>query len=307
MNNHTSVKTYLKSKETAYSIRADFIIALIPMVMWSIIRFKLHALALISSTLISALVLDFLIKSISNKKLSPPSLYSVYCSLVLSATYYADTTIPFALVSGAILSIFIYLLGGEKKCFIFTPVAARLFSSCILSAGLNQPNVVPFNNIIHGTIPNESPVQFLLGINATPIGTGAILFVSLGGIYLILRKAFDTKSSITYLMTSIGLSFIFPAIEARGVESIVYELVASEMLFVFFFALSDLPSNPTANIDRYLKGFICALITFIIKKTSYTTECFLVAVIATDMLMPIITMLRKSLNNIKERKNAEQI
>ena len=304
MNNKSFVNTYLKSKETTTSIKLDYIVALLPMVLWSIIRHKISALILISLSLFVSLLCDFVFRSIIRKKLTSPSLSVVYYSLILSAMFFEKTSVLYAVVSGFLLTVIIHLWGGITKCFVCPPVIALLITSSILSVGLNAPDNTPFNSIISGSsIPSESNIEFLLGINSAPIGAGAILAVVVGGLYLLIRKAADFKCSVVYILLILGLTFAFPFIEGRGMESIVYELLTSEVLFVFFFILTDIATTPENKANRYLKGALCALITFINLIVLRSSSCFYISVVITELVFPFIVMLQRKLMIAKEGKN----
>ncbi len=303
--NKYSVNTYLKSPETTYTISIDYILALLPIIFWSIIRFKLTTAVIVSSCVFADIITDVVFKFLSKKKLTPPSLKSIYGALIFSLTLYPETSHVVAIVGAIILSILFNILNSEGNSYIFVPLVARVITFALMPKEFNAPEQTPYFSILNGMIPNESPVELFLGSADVTLGSLSIVAILLGGLYLIFRKSSDFRASSAYLLLSLILSLAFPIIKARGVESTLYELLSSEMLFITFFVLTDMQSTPKKKGLRYLKGALCALLTFTIKKINYTIDGFYIGIIVVDLLFSIICMISDKIEFAKECKNEQ--
>lgn len=305
MNNSYSVKTYLKSIETPLSLRFDYIIALIPLIISVIIRFNISAI-LFSAAIISVSISDIILKSIYNKKLSLPSIYTIYAAIVFVLTLYPTTSIYIAILGAVLISIFTNLLGGEENCFIFTPLISRIIVFSILLQHIHIPQNLPYNNIVDGILPEQSTLELFIGTSDGNLYTASAAALLMGAIYLLIRKTLDFKACSAYLMVSTVLSFIFPMIEGRAIESLVYEYLTGGIIFVAFFVLTDMSSTPVNSNIRYLKGVLCAILTFVYKVyvSSYDPlDCYYTAVVATDVIVIILCILSNKIKIAKEMKN----
>ena len=158
-----SSQSTIKFPETVASIRLDYLIALIPALIWSVFRFKSVSIFLIAISVISAVLTDLVMKLITNKKFSSPSLYSVYLGAVFSLTLYNTVSPKIALIGGAVSVFIMHLLGGEGKCFVFAPYAARILLSVALPALFVIPEDLPAEVIYGGTLPDTSVFDSVLG------------------------------------------------------------------------------------------------------------------------------------------------
>jgi len=305
MNNKNSAKTYLKAHENSISVRMDFLLALIPSILWSVIRYKTEALVLIFVSVGTTVITEFILNSILNRKISVPSVYTVYCGVFYALTLYSSTSLLIAASGAVLIPLLKKMLSAKGKCLYFVPLVVREVVFLMLPNQINTPEGMPYESIVKGIIPNESPLELILGMPDGVLGSLSVIAVVIGGIYIVLRKSTEFKVSLAYISTTILLTFIFPLIEARGAESSLYELLSSEALFITFFVLTDMPSTPEKKIEKYLKGILCAVITFTLTRTDLTINAFFMAIVISETIMPIFNVGINQLISAKERKNAE--
>lgn len=300
-----SIKTYIKSNETIGSLRADFILALIPAIIWSFVHFGLKALITIIISIASVSITDLLLSIITDRKLTKPTAYSVFCAVLFAMTLYSDTSLILCIVGAALIPLFFRLFGGEGKCSFFIPIISREIANLLVPNGMNTPENLPINSIISETIPEENVTELILGLRAGMLGSISILAVLLGALYLIFRKSADFKVTAAYVVSFAALSLAFPAIEARAIESTLYEFIASDLLFVAFFILTDYSSTPSNAAHRYIKGVACAVLTFLLRTPEATYNAYFIAIIVVDMLSPLFNTAMNRIKIAKEISNAE--
>lgn len=285
MNNVSSEKrSFLRSPESEFSLRADFLIALLPVILWSVIRFGIKALVSIAVCALSAAAADVLLHLFSTFKFKAPSLHIIYCGAVLALTFYSETKIPVMIVGGAVCTLLIYLMGGAAKSFVFAPLVSRIFLMGLLPDMINKPTGLPLEALFEGNMPDETLYELILGMENGAIGSASAIAILLGIIYLWIRKAADFNASLVYLIVSFALSFAFPAIVGRGVESAMYELLSGEVLFACAYVVTDYASGPRSYFGRFMKGILCALLTFIFRRFGFAAESVFLSLICTNIV-----------------------
>ena len=258
-------KSYLaiSSKQTVSSLRADYIIALVPSVIWSIWRFGINAMIITAVACASGLITDSIINTLKRKKFSAPTVYALYASLVFALILYSETHYLISLIGAVLTIVLIHMLGGEGNTVFFAPIISRLFLINAFPLQYSVPNDLPASFFKIGLLPNATTFDFILGTASGCIGAVSAMAVTTGGIYLLLKKHTNKLSPLSYILTVFLLFFFFPVIEGRGMESALYEILSSEILFVCFFILTNFSAFTLSAVSRITEGVLCALFTFV--------------------------------------------
>ena len=294
--------TFIKTSESSLSLRLDFIIALVPALIWSFVRFGTDALITVLLSVATAAATDVLLYFFKNLKFRAPSLYSIYCGMIFGAMLYAQTHILLTILGSVLCILLIYIMGGEGKCFLFAPVVARFLIFCLLPYRINKPDKLPLEVLFNGELPKETVYDLVLGMSQNIVGAVSALAMIFAIIYLWIRKACDFKSSFAYIACSFALSFAFPAFQGRGVESAIFELLAGEILFAAAFILTDFSSSPKSVSLKFIQGAVCALITFALRQIGYATDSVFLAVLCTNMISHIVSEVIYVIREVKNEK-----
>lgn len=303
MNKVASVKhTFIKSHESVSSIRADLIIALIPSVLWAVIRYGANALILLAASVISSVAADVILTYISESKFKLPAVYTYFCAMIFALTLYSQTSVVIA-VTGSILCVFLVkVMGGEGASFIFAPIAARILIFEMLPYSVGMTTEMPLEVLQSGELPSESIFDLMLGMESGSVGTVSVIAILIGFVYLALRRHTDFKASVAFVAVSFALSFFLPSFEGRGMESAAFELLSGEAVFTAVFVLTDYASSPFGDLGKIIKGIICAVIMFLMRKLGYAAESVFLAVFCTNLITYAVSTVY---SRAKEVKNAK--
>ena len=155
-------KTYIRSTETANTIRADYIIALLPAVIWSVIRYGFHAFEVVVVSAAATVLFDYIIRLLLIRKVPKFSLYSLYCGVFLGLSFYSATSVLVAGFAGAICAFILSVSEGNDKCFVFAPIVARILTFEFIPNRINKPENMPFEELWLGDLPTESTFDLIL-------------------------------------------------------------------------------------------------------------------------------------------------
>lgn len=298
-------KTFVKSIETVNTIRADYIIALIPAIIWSIFRFGFHAFEILAIAIASCVVSDLLIRFLLERKMSAPSLYSLYCGAFLGLSLYPSTSVLIAGLSGVICAFVLSILGGSGKCFVFAPIAARIIAFELIPNRINKPENMSFETLLNGELPTESAFDFMLGSTMGALGSVSLIAIAIGAVYLLIRKSADFRVSVSYILVAALLYFIFPLIQDNGAETAMYEIMSGEIIFAAVFALTDFAALPESSQGKYAKGALCAILTYILRRCGFTADAVFLAILISDVISALFSKIAIYFLTVKEAKYAK--
>ncbi len=300
-----SKMTFVRSAENANTIRGDFVISMLPVMIWSLIRFGFHAFEIIAVTVISTIASDIAFKLIFFSKKPTVSLYAVYCGMFLSLSFYPSTSILIAGIGGIICALMLNMLGGEGKCLVFAPIAARLIAFELIPFRINKPDNMPFEKLLSGELPTESSFDFMLGTVDGALGTVSVIAISVGAVYLFIRKSADCRTAFSYIASAAVLYYIFPLIRDNGAETVLYEVISGDIIFAAVFALTNFSKTPKTIAGKHIKGIICAVLTFILRKTGFTADAVFIAILITDLASSVLSYIVIRSAYVKEAMHAE--
>lgn len=271
----------VKYPETILSVRTDYLIAIVPAILWCIYRFGINALMLMIVSSCTALVFEFIFKLAIYRKPSIPDAYSAYMGLIFSLTLYPETSLSFAAIGGALSVIIFRFIGSKGQCFIFAPFAARIIITAALPELLKKPANIAIEYLYTNTIPASSTYDFILGTVNKSIGSLSAIAVIVGALYLLLRKNTNRIAALSYIVSAFLLMFFFPLMEGRGMESAINEILSGDLLFVFAFVMTDFSWSPRFTFVKFLSGVVCAGLTFIfLRANMYNDAYYLSTVLA---------------------------
>ena len=274
----------VKYPESVTSVQIDYIIALVPPVLWGIYRFKIQSLSLMLLSACAALAVEFLLDLTIYRKPRVPDIYSVYMGLIFSLTLFSETSAVFAALGGALSVIIFRLIGSKGQCFIFAPFGARVILCAVLPHMLNTPENIACAYLYTNSISAASNYEFILGTVNKSIGSVSALAVIIGALYLLIRRNTNRIGSVSYIACSFLLVFFFPLMEGRGMESALNEIFAGEMLFVFAFVMTDFTWSPRSTLVKILSGASCASLTFLLIRKNMYTDAYYLSVIAVGFI-----------------------
>ena len=300
----------VKYPATVFSVRSDYVIALIPVLLWSIYRFGTNAILLMLASSCTALIFEFLLKFLVYKKPLMPDIYSIYMGLIFSLTLYSETSWVLAAAGGAASVIIYRFMGSKGQCFIFAPFAARILSVAILPELLKSPTDLASKYLYTNSIPAASTYDFMLGTVNKSIGSVSAIAIVIGAIYLLIRKNTNKISAISYLACAFLLMFFFPIMEGRGMESAVNEILAGEILFVFAFVMTDFSWSPRSTFIKFISGALSAVITIQLLRVGMYSDAYYVGITSIGFVSFILDRLLFTIKHSNYKKgetlNADQ-
>lgn len=311
-----SASPHLRTKDTTTGIMLDVIIALVPALIASVILFGPKALAVVATTVISAVLSEYVSRKVMKRHNTIGDLSAVVTGLILA--FNLPVSIPLWMAAiGSFFAIVVVkqFFGGIGQNFANPAIAARII--LLISFGQAMGNwTAPLSwktdavstatplAILGGETAEAMPslVDMLLGVRGGCLGETCALALIAGGIYLIARKVISPKIPLAYLGTVAVIMLIAGKFD---LEFLAYQMMGGGLLLGAFFMATDYSTSPIKSNAKIVFGIGCGLITCLIRLFGALPEGVSFAILIMNLLVPHIEtiMAPKPFGTVKEKKS----
>ena len=310
----------------------DVLIALIPVVVYAIIQFKIKAvLVLVVSVavmLICELVYVFLVskepfdgtkKKFSERvkhaysKATINNIITPIISGVIYALIMPSTSKIYIVIIGAICGIVLgKLVFGGMGANIFNPAAVgRVIVMVCFGSDLVYESVKGLNGVdaIAGATPLVALAEDLSVVNIEMIknlfigtvsgsmGEVSKICIIVGGIYLVIRRSADFRVMVSTILSFAILMFVasFKA-SSTPVLYTLYQILSGGLLFGAIFMATDPVTSPVTRPGRITFGIMIGVISALIRLVGAYPEGVAFAILISNMFVVVIDYYKWSTN-----------
>jgi len=292
-----SSSPHIRSSASTNRIMLDVLIALAPAAIMGCVLFGWHALLVLASTTLSAVVAEFLFNLIVKKEQTIKDLSAAVTGLLLGMNLHANAPI-WQCVLGSVFAIIVVkcLFGGIGCNFANPAVTARvvlLVSFTGTLAGGDVPNFSNAPELVSGATPLEvirdggelpALLDMFLGMRGGAIGETCTLALIVGFIYLVVRRVIHFEIPLIFVGTVFALTLI--------VENSFYlalaGILSGGLVLGAVFMATDYVTTPITRTGKMIFAFGCGLITFLIRNYGSYPEGVSFAILFMNILSPYI-------------------
>lgn len=309
---------FIHTEKTYRTIMADVLIALAPVLAWSVFVFGARVITITSLTVIFCILFEFLARLIRNKldykkALNEATDLSAVVTGLLAA-FMLPVAIPLYLtVITAFLAIAVKQAFGGTGKNIVNPAVFSAFTVKLLFPSLTSVFTLPysyfnaFTPILDSRLVDYyrvfSPFQMLQQINhvyddgyldlffgnsAGNIGETAVLFILLGGCYLAYRRIINPRCGLAYLAVVFLLTFFFPSGDSETIYFALTELMSGGVVLLAVFACGDFTTTPKQDIGKLIFGAGCGILTVLLRYAYKSIDGAYIAVLVMNLMTPVI-------------------
>lgn len=313
-----SASPHLRTKDTTRGIMLDVIIALIPALIASAVIFGPRALAVVATTVISAVLSEFVSRKVMKRHNTIGDLSAVVTGLILA--FNLPVSIPLWMAAiGSFFAIVVVkqFFGGIGQNFANPAIAARIF--LLISFGQAMGNWTdPFAWKTADAVTSATPlalgyhalecegskslIEMFLGLRGGCLGETCSLALIIGGIYLLARKVISWKIPVAYIGTVAVIMLIAGKFDLGFVA---YQLMGGGLLLGAIFMATDYSTSPIKSNAKIVFGVGCGLLTCLIRLFGSLPEGVSFAILIMNLLVPHIEtiMAPKPFGTVKEKKS----
>ncbi|MBR6754947.1 MAG: RnfABCDGE type electron transport complex subunit D [Clostridia bacterium] len=320
---------FIHSAETRTDIAIDFMLALIPVLIWSVYIFGARVITLCLLGGVFSIGFDYLFQHFALKRTKDASVdvmsvnygilacFSMPVSAPLWLPLISSALVVFAknlrvyrqkrlfnpyIFSAAVLNIaFPKLMTAFTKPFAYFSAFDISIDSRLLNGYLVRS---PLMYIADGSVYEDGAVPQLFGYASGALGEIAILAMCLSLCWLLYKKQADLTASATFVFTLLILSLMFPSADAESAY-FAYSIVLSGAIgFIAVFALNESQTVPITSLGRLAFALVCGALVFASRKFFGGYEWGYLIILLMNAISPFIEefTVQKPYNAIKNRK-----
>jgi Na+-translocating ferredoxin:NAD+ oxidoreductase subunit D len=324
---------YVRKAVSTKRMMTDVLIALIPVVAFSIYRFGWDAVVRILVSVVAMVLLEAIAfgmmqkpkrddKTFFQKLKSKYENYTINNVIIpsISAIIFAliiPSRLPiYAVVVGASFGILVgKMLFGGTGSNVFNPAAVgRIFIGLAL-AGMFTGTYVGIDIIAGGTaltsirsgldlttvLANYSLMDLFIGNIPGSMGEISGLAILIGGVYLLIRRSADYRVIVSSLVTFSILMFVagLRLYPDQAFQFLLFHLLSGGLLFGVVYMITDPVTSPVTGPGRYIYGILFAALVVLIRLFGAYPEGVAFAILFSNMFVPLIDFPKWSTNKIK--------
>ena len=274
---------HIRAAENTRSIMLDVIIAMMPALIWAIVKFGFRALTLTAVSVVGCMFFEWGYRKLMKKPQSVNDLSAAVTGILLA--FVCPVNMPYWMILvGDFFAIVLVkmLFGGLGKNIVNPALAGRAFlfswpvlmsnwvkvgfdnAAGLLSTADAVTAATPMSAMHQGALPEESILDMFLGNIGGCIGETSALLLIIGFIYLLYRKVITARIPLAYIGTVAILAFLFP----QGNDRIAWmaaQVFGGGLMLGAIFMATDYVTSPLTKLGQIVYGIGCGVITILIR------------------------------------------
>ncbi len=295
---------HVRQSESVVTMMSDVIVALLPIYLMSFFYYGARSLVLGIVGAVSCAFFAFIGSIVLKEKLSV-DLTPVITGLILPLLMPADIPYYILIAACSVAILVVKVPFGGTGNNLFNPAAVGF-----ASVALCWPELVfrypapmqvieifgestaaaaqsPAYSLAIGAVPDYEVLDMILGSVPGPMGATNIFVVVACGIFLIVKKAVNWMSPVSFLVPYAVLSMIFPRIGGSSFEALCYELFSGTVIFGAFFMLTEPVTSPKRDFGKLMAGTASAVAVFLFRYFGELEMGFANALILMNVFSPL--------------------
>lgn len=312
---------HVRQSESVVTMMTDVIVALLPIYLMAFFYHGARSLVLGLCGALCCSVLSVLGALLLREK-PVPDLTPIITGLIIPLLLPAD--IPYYIViSACAVAIFVVKIPfGGTGSNLFNPAAVGFASVAICWPELvfRYPATMqaieifgestakiaqsPAYSLSLGAVPDYNVLDMLLGSAPGPMGATNILVVAACGIFLIVKKAINWITPVSFIVPYALLCLLFPRIGGSPFEALCYELFSGTVVFGAFFMLTEPVTSPKRDFGKLMAGISSAIVVFLFRYFGGFEMGFASALIVMNVFSPIYDAICESVLHVSRHKES---
>lgn len=289
-----SSSPHLRTDDSTRKIMLDVVIAMLPAMVGAIYFFGINALKLIVIAVISSVAFEYIIQKIFKRDPTIDDFSAVVTGMLIAFNIPASAPWWIPIIASLFAIVIVkQFFGGIGQNFMNPALAARAFLSASWPVVMsNYP--LPGPDAITGATPlsimkyggGELPtiMDMFLGNIGGSLGETSTLLLTIGGLYLIIRKVIDWKTPVIF----IGTTAIMLTLLGVGTSELPYHIFGGGLILGAFYMLTDYSSTPVTPWGKVIVAIGAGILTATIRIKGGFPEGVSYAILLMNVSGPLI-------------------
>ena len=290
---------------TTRKMMLDVLIALLPVVCWSIYVFKWYAVRQLAICVGSCLIAEAVLTALRGRRISLFDCSAAVTGIILALSL-PGTTPAHVAVIGSVVAIGLgkFIFGGLGQNIFNPAMVGRAFVMIAFTTALGatayQVADAPATDAISQPTPltaacpdpAERKIASLWdlakGTTNGSLGETSAIACVIGGLYLCLRRTAAWQIPAGMIGAAAVIAAIMNVCDRSADWTILHHLLSGAMLFGAFFIATDPVSSPLTPKGRWIFGIGIGALVMLLRTLSSYPEGVMFAVLLMNALVPLI-------------------
>ena len=304
----TAMGTHVHDGSSFSRIMNGYILALLPAALWGCARYGLPGIRTILIAVGSAVLWEWLARKLMKRDMTLHDSSAIVQGLLLGMLLPPNSSWWMVIIGTFSMIVVGKQFFGGVGSYPLNPV---LVGSAILSVSW------PIRTCSHFTMadwhmeglilePMEalrsygpavtdaySPADLLLGFQMGGIGAGAVLLLTIGGLYLMARGFAPWRVSVSYLLGVVVTAGLFHIADPSRYAGPLFHLLAGMTLLGAFFLITDYTTCPVNPMARMIYGFAAGMLVILIRNLGGYADGTVFAILILNLFHPLIDRIHR--------------
>jgi len=286
------------ARATTRSMMREVIIALLPCVIASIYFFRIRAIVLITTCVLSCIIFEVIYQKLVNKKITVNDYSAVVTGLLLALVLPPAVPVWLCVIGSMVAIVLVKQLFGGLGANIFNPaLLGRAFLMAAFPSFLTSwSSPITLDSVTTATPLGLHKFEHVLtgytnlffGNVSGSLGETSAVALIIGGVYLFIRKVIDYRIPSAYIGTVGIISFVTHSVNPSQYAPVIFNLFAGGLLLGAFFMATDLVTTPVTKKGRWVFGIGCGVITMVIRLWGGLPEGVMYSILLMNAFTPLI-------------------
>lgn len=146
--------------------------------------------------------------------------------------------------------------------------------------------------------------DLLVGKQAAGIGNGLVLFLLIGGLFLLAMREISWQIPAGFIAGNLLMAGVIGAISPEQFASPTFYLLSGGTIFAAFFLMTDHSTSPVNPIPMVIYGVLGGALLMIIRAFSNHVDGVVFAILLVNMCTPLLDRITPKIRGLKGVENA---
>ena len=295
-------------------ISIDILIALSPLLIWSIYLYGLRPVVIAAVSAVSALILDYLVLLAVRRKGAPdlsaavsgvlialfmpasaPLWLPLFTSAIAVTVKNINRSLHRVVVNPALIPLLVCLIAFPDIMAAVPKAGTWLDPFALSVSGFDPAETDAITTVMSGFLPNISAGEMFFGMRDGMIGEASAFLILAGGIYLCSRKIFKALMPLSYIAAIAIIAYLQPTLTAASdmvaLKGALYHILGANTFLCAVYLTQDHETIPNHLIGSLIAGIIGGSVTVLLRSYVSIELSALLGILAMNVMSPALSLL----------------
>jgi len=290
--------------------------ALLPAAIFGCYQYGMIAIRTLALCIGSAVVFEYIARRLMGKESSLDDWSALFQGLLLGIILPPNTSWWIVIIGTFLMIIVAKQFFGGIGYYPLNPVLLA-FAIMYVSWPKRMTSIFPLSWYDIKTLPVDPLIalktygpcvtevyklkDLFMGFQAGGIASGAILFILIGGLYLIIRGFIPATASISYIAGVMITAYIFHMANPANYAPPLFHILSGMTILTAFFFITDTTTCPVNMWARIIYGFLAGMLTILIRNIGAYPDGTVFAILILNLFHPILDRIHKGVLKYEEK------